>query len=254
MLIILSPAKKLDYDAPSVISKHTQPEFLEDAQVLIDELKQYSAEEVGKLMKLSANLAQLNYERYQMWQQPFTPENAKQSVLAFKGDVYQGMKPETFSESDFDQAQKRVRILSGLYGMLRPLDLMQPYRLEMGTQMPNPRGKNLYEFWGSKLSEKINKLIEDHHYKGLVNLASGEYYKAVDEKALKYPVITPVFKEEKNGAYKTIGIHAKKARGMMTRYIIQQQVYNPEELKGFTQGGYSYSESLSSGNQMVFIR
>lgn len=254
MLMIISPAKKLDYDTTPVVEKHTQPEFLHDSQLLIDELKNYTPQEIGQLMNLSANLAQLNYERFQMWHQPFTPSNAKQALLAFKGDVYRGMKPEQFSTDDFNEAQKRLRILSGLYGLLRPLDLMQPYRLEMGTKIPNPRGKNLYEFWGSRITEKLNEIIDLQNYNVLVNLASGEYYKAVNEKKLRTPVITPDFREERNGKYKTIGIHAKKARGMMTRFIIQHQIYDPEELKSFTAGGYGYSEELSSGNKMVFIR
>ncbi len=254
MLALISPAKKLDYDTPPTSDKFTQPDFLKHSQELIDQLSEYAPHEIASLMKLSDKLALLNAERYDNWHQPFTPENAKQAILAFKGDVYEGMDAGNFSQAELDFAQDHLRILSGLYGLLRPLDLMQAYRLEMGTRLQNARGKNLYEFWGSIVTDKINEELSKHDNKVVVNLASNEYFKVVKKKELDGELFTPIFKDFKNGKYKIISFYAKKARGMMCRYIIENQIDDVELLKDFDLGGYEYNESMSSSKDWVFIR
>lgn len=254
MLLVISPAKKLDYNTKKFIEPLTQPRMLADAEELITQLRKYKPDEIGRLMNLSASLAQLNYERFQLWHRPFTPENAKQALLAFRGDVYQGMDVDSFTENDFLHAQKSLRILSGLYGVLRPMDLMQPYRLEMGTKMQNPRGTNLYAFWGDKITKTLNSDMEKLGHGVLVNLASNEYFKAIDKKKLKGHLLTPVFKEEKDGALKTIGIYAKRARGLITRFIIRHRPQNVEELKAFEEGGYAFSPRHSDEHHYVFVR
>lgn len=253
MLMIISPAKTLDYESPLATETHTQPDFLDDACELIDQLKTLEPHQVSNLMSISDKLGQLNAERFRAWHTPFTPENARQCVLAFKGDVYTGLDAESFSEDDFSFAQKHLRILSGLYGLLKPLDLMQPYRLEMGTRFENKRGKDLYAFWGSQITEALNQQLADDD-KVLVNLASNEYFKSVKKKNLDARLITPQFKDWKNGQYKMISFYAKKARGLMCRYAIQNRITDAEHLKGFNLDGYYFSEDQSDNNNWVFLR
>lgn len=259
MLMVVSPAKTLDYDTPPVTTASSQPDFLKQAGSLIRQLRTLTPADLGSLMKISDKLAQLNVARFEAWQQPFTPDNAKQAVLAFKGDVYTGLDAETLTEKQFQFAQKHLRILSGLYGVLRPLDLMQAYRLEMGTKFANTSffnkgGKDLYAFWGGQITEKLNEEVAAKKHKVLVNLASNEYFKSVKPKQLDVPVITPVFKDWKNGQYKIISFYAKKARGLMCRYAIDQKITKAEQLKGFDYEGYAYNESMSSDSEWVFIR
>ncbi|ABM19574.1 MULTISPECIES: peroxide stress protein YaaA [Marinobacter] len=253
MLMIISPAKTLDYESPLATETHTQPDFLDDACELIDQLKELEPHQVSNLMSISDKLGQLNAERFQTWHTPFTPDNARQAVLAFKGDVYTGLDAESFSNEDFSFAQKHLRILSGLYGLLKPLDLMQPYRLEMGTRFENTRGKDLYAFWGSKITEALNQLLASDD-KVLVNLASNEYFKSVQKKHLDARLVTPQFKDWKNGQYKMISFYAKKARGLMCRYAIQNRITQADDLKGFNLDGYYFSEDQSDNNNWVFLR
>lgn len=254
MLIVISPAKKLDYETPPTTERYTLPGFLDQSQILIDTLRRYSALDLAELMKLSMKLAELNFDRYEAWTQEITTDNAKQALLAFKGDVYAGMEAESFTGADLDYAQEHLRILSGLYGLLRPLDLMMPYRLEMGTRLPNPRGANLYEFWGTIITDAINEQLAAQGDDILVNLASNEYFKSVKPKGIKGRVITPQFKEHKNGEYKMIGVYAKKARGLMSRYILLNRIEDPEQIKAFDYGGYAWNADLSKGNTWVFTR
>lgn len=254
MLIVISPAKTLDFDTPPISKAYTQPDFLDDSAELINALKKMEPDEIGRLMSISPALATLNSNRYLAWKRPFTPKNAKQAVLAFKGDVYIGLDANTLSESELDFAQDHLRILSGLYGLLRPLDLIQPYRLEMGASFKNQRGNNLYEFWGDKITQTLNQTIKQQKIDTLINLASNEYFHAIQMDKLDTRVITPVFKDQKNGVYKIISFFAKKARGMMSRYIIQNQLTKVEEIKHFTSAGYQFSESDSATDQWVFKR
>jgi len=254
MLIVVSPAKKLDYDTPAKTKQNTTPDFLEHSQILIDRLRQFSAVDIAELMHLSMKLAELNFDRYEGWNLPLTTDNAKQAMFAFKGDVYTGLDAESFSAADIKFAQKHFRMLSGLYGLLRPLDLMYPYRLEMGTKLDNERGKNLYEFWGSIITNAINKQLKASKSEHLINLASNEYFKSVKTKEINAEIITPAFKEYKNGEYKMIGIYAKKARGMLSRYIIQNQLSAPEDIKNFDLDGYKFNSKVSKGNNWVFTR
>lgn len=254
MLLVVSPAKNLDYDTPAPTAKHTQPRMLDEAEVLVERARQLSPQQLGSLMKISDKLASLNAVRFNEWQQPFNTENAKQAVFAFNGDVYSGLDATTLKDSALDYAQQHLRILSGLYGVLRPLDLMQPYRLEMGTKLDNSRGKDLYAFWGSQIAQQLNQDMEKSGDTELVNLASNEYFKAVDKKALKASIITPVFKDTKQGKLKVISFYAKKARGMMARYMIEHQVRSSEQLKAFDVAGYKYDATLSSDTELVFTR
>ena len=254
MLIVISPAKKLDYDTPSRTKTATTPDYMEHSMELIHRLREFSALDLAELMKLSMKLAELNFDRYEAFEPECTKDNAKQALLAFKGDVYQGMDAETFSAADFKFAQQHLRVLSGLYGLLRPLDLMQPYRLEMGTKLDTERGKNLYEFWGDIITDGLNKQLSKIKSGTLVNLASNEYFKSVRTKNIAGEIITPQFKEYKNGDYKMIGIYAKRARGLMARYIIKNQITRPEALKDFCEEGYSFNKKLSAGNSLVFTR
>ncbi len=255
MLIVISPAKKLDYDTPAPTEQATLPELLDESKQLIDILKDYSAERIAGLMKLSDRLAQLNYERYQAWTPKITKDKAKQALFAFKGDVYAGLNADQFEAGDIAFAQDHLRMLSGLYGVLRPLDLMLPYRLEMGTSLPNPRGRNLYDFWGDMITEKLNEALAAQGDDVLINLASNEYFKAVRPKKLKGRIITPQFKEHRDdGSYKMIGIYAKKARGLMSRYLITERLSDPEQLKAFDYAGYAYNPDLSKGDTWVFTR
>lgn len=253
MLTVISPAKTLDFDTPAHTDTFTEPRFLTQSQQLITQLKKLSTQEIAGLMKISDKLAGLNMARFQQWETPFTVKNAKQAVLAFKGDVYTGLDAETLDQPGLDFAQQHLRILSGLYGVLRPLDLMQPYRLEMGTPFQNEAGKDLYSFWGDTLRESLQSetALQDGI---LINLASNEYFKAINAKKLDATIITPVFKDWKNGQYKMISFYAKKARGLMSRYIIEQQIDSPEQLKQFDSEGYRYSEEMSQQTDWVFIR
>ena len=254
MLHVISPAKTLDFETPPITRHFTQPQFLDHARQLIDELRPLNPQQVSELMDISEKLGVLNAQRFLDWQLPFTTENAKQAVLAFKGDVYTGMQADRFSSQDLAWAQQRLRILSGLYGLLRPLDLIQPYRLEMGTHFANSRGKNLYEFWGNRLTEQLNRELAQAPQPLLVNLASNEYWGAVQARHLSGEVITPTFKDRKNGQYKIISFFAKKARGMMSAWIIQQRLDQAEGLKDFNSAGYRYNPAMSSAREWVFTR
>jgi len=251
MIIVISPAKTLDFDTAPVTNEHSQPRFLEQSKQLIDDLQKLSAADIASLMKLSDKLAGLNMARFQTWAAPFDLDNAKQAVLAFKGDVYTGLAAETLDTAGFKFMQGKLRILSGLYGVLRPLDLMQAYRLEMGTKFANIQGENLYQFWGSQLRESIEAELTDGI---LINLASNEYFKAVEAKKINARIITPVFKDWKNGQYKIISFYAKKARGLMSRYIIDQRIDEPEHIKQFDIDGYRFSPEMSEADEWVFIR
>lgn len=237
-------------DTTIAVPKTTLSPFEKESAALIKELKKLKATDIQSLMKVSPKIAELNAERFNNWKLPFDTNNAKAAVFAFKGDVYTGLDAETFSEEEILFAQEHLSMLSGLYGLLRPLDLMQAYRLEMGTKFANKKGKNLYEFWGTKITQEINRRETDV----LINLASNEYFKAIDKKTLKAEIITPVFKDEKNGVLKVISFFAKKARGMMARFIIQNHISNVEDIKNFNLGGYAFSEVLSTDKEWVFTR
>lgn len=252
MKIIISPAKSLDFESEVPTSLHTQPEFLEQSEKLNKKLKTLSRKKLADLMSISNDLANLNYERNQEWETPFTPENAKQAIYAFTGAVFQGIDVNSLEEEKLPLLQDRLRILSGLYGLLKPLDLIQPYRLEMGTKLKVGRRDNLYKFWDNDLAKALNNELADDEL--LINLASSEYFKAVPTKALKVPMITPVFKDFKNGQYKTIMTYAKLARGYMVRYIINNNVTTIDKLKGFNTEGYGFSEEMSSNTELVFTR
>lgn len=254
MLLVVSPAKKLDFESPLVTTKTSQPTLLDHSEILIERCIKLSPDQIASLMKLSDKLAGLNAARFGQWSQPFTIENAKQAVLAFNGDVYSGLDANSFSDEDFSFAQQHFRILSGLYGLLKPLDLIQAYRLEMGTKLDNARGSNLYQFWGDIITHELNQALIEQGDDVLINLASNEYFKAVNKKLLNASIITPQFKDWKNGQYKMISFFAKKARGLMARYIIQHQITNSEQLKNFDLAGYQYSSDLTQGNEWVFIR
>lgn len=252
MKIVISPAKSLDFERPLPTELHTEAIFLPEAERLNKLLKKKSARSLSKLMSISDNLGRLNYERNQEWSLPFKSSNARPAVYAFSGDVYRGMDIYNLPEGKIEYMQDSLRIISGLYGVLKPLDLIQPYRLEMGTRISVGRKKNLYEFWKQKISKALNEELEEGEV--FVNLASNEYFKAIDRKTLKVPVVTPVFKDFKNGEYKTIMTFAKLARGYMTRYIIDTAAKTVDDLKGFNYEGYNFSEPMSTENELVFIR
>lgn len=252
MKIIISPAKSLDFENKATTTLHTQPIFLEDSKKLNKKLKTLSRKKIADFMGVSPALADLNYERNQNWEPPFNLNNAKQAVFAFTGEVYRGIDVTTLDAEKLPVLQDKLRILSGLYGLLKPLDLMQPYRLEMGKKLKVGRAENLYKFWGDTLANALNDEMDDDEL--LINLASSEYFKAVPQKALKAPMITPVFKDLKNGQYKTIMTFAKKARGLMVRYILDHDVNTLEALKGFNTEGYGFSETMSTETELVFIR
>lgn len=253
MLVVVSPAKNLDFDTQIPVSEHTQPVLLSDAATLAQECKALTPADLSSLMKISDKLATLNANRFAEFSTPFTPENARQALFAFNGDVYTGLDAHTLSADDITYAQQHLRILSGLYGVLRPLDLMQAYRLEMGTRLANSRGKNLYEYWGNTVTTEVNKALAAQGDNVLVNLASNEYFKSVKPKQVDGMIVTPVFKDKKNGQYKIISFFAKKARGLMARYIIQNRVDDVAGLKGFDTDGYYYSEAQSSATELVFL-
>jgi hypothetical protein len=254
MLLVVSPAKKFDFESPVVTAKFSQPSLLNHSQLLIDDCIKLSPSDIASLMKLSDKLAGLNAARFGEWSTPFTPNNARQAILSFNGDVYTGLDAQTFSDDDFNFAQQHFKILSGLYGLLKPLDLIQAYRLEMGCKLSNSRGDNLYQFWGDIITSELNQALQDNNDDILVNLASTEYFKSVKTPVLNATVITPVFKDWKNGQYKIISFFAKKARGLMARYIIQNKLTKADDIKQFDLGGYQYEPAMSKGNDWVFTR
>jgi cytoplasmic iron level regulating protein YaaA (DUF328/UPF0246 family) len=254
MLVVISPAKALDFDTKSQTRKHSQPQFLDESKKLVRNLKKLSPGEVSDLMGISTKLGELNCNRYNEWALPFTHENAKQALLAFKGDVYKRMRAWDFTERDFTWAQKHVRILSGLYGLLKPLDLIQPYRLEMGTRFANSNGKDLYAFWGTKLSIAVGDDLLTHRSKVLVNLASNEYFNSLDTAEIGTRIVTPMFMDRKNGRHKTVSFFAKKARGAMTSFIVKNRINTVKGLKDFDCDGYRFSEDRSSADDLVFLR
>lgn len=258
MIFVLSPAKSLDYETPPGTDRHTLPEFISQAAQLIGVLRKLGPAEVAELMSLSDSLAALNVARYAAWSREFSQANAKQAVLAFNGDVYDGLRAPTLDDAGLDWAQGHLRILSGLYGVLRPLDLMQPYRLEMGTRLATRRGKNLYEFWGDRITRELNRLLAGEDAAGreavLVNLASEEYFKSVRPGKLKGRLVSAVFEDWKGGQYKIISFYAKRARGLMARYAIDRRVYEVDDLKGFAEEGYAYAAEVSEPDRLVFRR
>jgi len=254
MLILISPAKTLDYQSDLPTARYTHPELLDYSQQLISVARKLSAPQIGKLMSISDKLADLNATRFHDWHPDFTPQNARPAILAFKGDVYTGLQAEEFSEADFDFAQQHLRMLSGLYGVLRPLDLMQPYRLEMGIRLENAKGKDLYHFWGEIITNKLNEALKAQGDDTVINLASDEYFRAVKPKVLQGTIIKPVFLDEKNGKFKVISFYAKKARGLMSRYIIENRLTKPEQLKEFDSEGYFFDEAASGDSELVFKR
>ncbi|MET1076837.1 MAG: peroxide stress protein YaaA [Pseudomonas sp.] len=254
MLMVISPAKTLDFETPPVTEHFTHPEHLDHAQELVSQLRTYSPTQLAELMHLSDKLAGLNAARFGSWTPTFSPDNAKQALLAFKGDVYTGMQAETFDEADFAFAQTHLRMLSGLYGLLRPLDLMQPYRLEMGTRLGNARGKDLYAFWGDLISGWLQQALRDQGDQVLLNLASNEYFSAVQRPQLDARIIDVQFRDLKNGQYKIISFHAKKARGLMSRYVIKERLRDPLGLQDFNAEGYRYAREQSQPDRLVFLR
>jgi len=254
MLIVLSPAKSLDYATPAHVDAATEPRFVPQSSELIGILRQKSPQDIAALMDLSDKLALLNVERYATWSPEFTPANSKQAVLAFDGDVYDGLSARTLSADDLTWAQAHVRILSGLYGALRPLDRMQPYRLEMGTTLPNPSGRDLYAFWGGRIAESLNADFGDDPVPVLVNLASEEYFKAVAPGSLRARVVTPVFEDEKAGKYKIVSFYAKKARGLMTRWAVVNRLGDVAALKDFDSAGYRFAPDASTADRWMFRR
>lgn len=254
MLALISPAKTLDYESALPTDQHTLPRLLEHSQQLIDVSRKLSASEIASLMSVSEKIAQLNVARFRDWQPEFNFSNARQAIFAFKGDVYTGLDAYDLSAQDLEFAQNHLRMLSGLYGLLRPLDLMMPYRLEMGTKLANARGHNLYEFWGDEITQLVNADLAQADSELLVNLASDEYYKSVKESKVKAEIIKPVFLDQKNGKYKVISFYAKKARGLMARYIIQNQLKGAEDLKSFNTDGYYFDAASSMKGELVFKR
>ena len=254
MFFVLSPAKNLNEKDPSPVSSFTLPDLLPEAEILMQKLRQLAPQQIAELMHVSDKIALLNAERNAAWHTPFTPENAKQAVFMFNGDVYEGIAADTLKPEQIDYLQQHVRLLSGLYGVLRPLDLMQPYRLEMGTVFANSRGKNLYEFWGDKITDLLNQTLKLAGSDVLINLASQEYFKSVNTQKLNARLITPIFKDEKNGKYKIISFYAKRARGLMVRYAAEHGITEPEMLKNFDYEGYSFNEAASNEAEWVFMR
>jgi len=254
MLIVISPAKSLDFETAPTTSYFSKPEMLEDSVKLITRLKKMSPKQLSVLMGISSNLGELNFQRFQTWHLPFTSKNAKQAVLAFSGDVYQGLDAPTLSEELLELAQKRLRILSGLYGVLKPLDLIQAYRLEMGTKLKYYKSEDLYAFWNPGITRKINEAVEESGSKVLLNLASNEYFKSINKKKLKAEIVTPEFKDLRNGQYKMISFFAKKARGLMTRFILENNITDVESLLAFNSEGYNFNPRLSKPGSPVFTR
>lgn len=254
MLMVLSPAKTLDYESSLTTEAHTLPDFIPRSAELISVLREKSPAEIGSLMQISDSLAQLNAARYASWSKKFNFNNARQAVLAFNGDVYEGLDAGSLNDKQLNWAQDHLRILSGLYGLLRPLDLMQPYRLEMGTRLQNKHGKDLYAFWGQDITTRLCDTLASLKSKALINLASEEYFKAVHSRALSVPVIAPVFEDWKGGKYKIISFHAKRARGLMARYAIEKKIVTPEKLQAFDVEGYAFAPAASDETRWVFRR
>ncbi len=254
MLLVLSPAKSLDFETPSITSEFTLPQFIEDSAALVKELKKLSLKDVAELMSISDKLAALNVARFADWTKKFSIENSKQSILAFNGDVYDGLNASTFDKKKLAFAQDHIRILSGLYGVLRPLDLMQPYRLEMGTSFVNKKGKDLYAFWGDKVSLNLKSELETHKNPVLLNLASDEYFKVINPKVLGVEIISPVFQDEKDGKFKIISFYAKRARGLMAKFIVENKIDHPKGIEDFNLDGYQFSSKESKPNSPVFRR
>jgi len=254
MLAVISPAKKLDFETSTRVRKHTLPDFLGEAENLVRDLRKRSANELQALMGISTKLAELNRDRYDKWTPKVSPQNSRQALMAFMGDVYIGLDACSLSSRELDYAQSHLRILSGLYGILRPLDLVQPYRLEMGTKLDNAQGSNLYNFWGDKLSSTLCAQAKSVRTEYLINLASNEYFNAIDNAELKLKIITPVFKDRTKGKYKVVSFFAKKARGMMARYILNTRPKKPEDLRQFDAGGYMFNEDISSTSKIIFTR
>jgi len=254
MIFLISPAKSLDFDSASLTDEYSIPRMLEESEQLVGVMRSFDWEGISKLMKVSENISKLNVQRFLDWEQPFNSQNAKQAVFAFNGDVYGGLAVETMEPAQIDYIQSSVRILSGLYGLLKPLDLMQAYRLEMGSKVENSIGKNLYDFWGDKITDLLNVDLSSEDSSTVVNLASNEYYKSVKTKGVKAKIVTPVFKDEKNGQYKIISFYAKKARGLMVRYAADNLIRDSEGLKEFNYGGYAYCHESSSEIEWVFRR
>ena len=254
MLITLSPSKGQDFETPSPSKTHSKPGSLKDSEMLIKDLRKIRQQDIQELMSVSEKIAKLTADRYKAFRTPFTPKNAKQAIFAFKGDVYSGIDVEQYKEADLKYAQNHLRILSGLYGCLRPLDLIQPYRLEMKTKFKNVRGDNLYQFWGDKITDDLNQELEKQKEAVLVNLASNEYFKSVKPKKLKGRLLNINFKETKDGKTRVVAIFAKRARGMMADYILRNRIEKPEDIKKFKEGGYRFSKELSDDKQWTFER
>ena len=254
MLFVISPAKSLDYTTPAQIDTHTEPLFKQPSAALIGVLKTKSPQDIAALMSLSDALASLNVARYQAWSKKISVKNSKQALLAFNGDVYEGLNAKTLSAPQLNWAQNHVCVLSGLYGVLRPLDLMQPYRLEMGTQLATEKGNNLYQFWGSEISSYLNERMADDTSPVVVNLASQEYFKAVDSNMLKARVVDCVFEDFKNGKYKIISFHAKRARGLMVRFAIEKKIASLKKLEAFNAEGWRFAPDVSTQSRLVFRR
>ena len=254
MLTVLSPSKTMNPEAEAMADLCTQPGYLRESRQLIRCLRELSVSDLSRMMRISDTLAERNHARYRDWKTPFTPLNARPAALLFRGDVYTGLAVDTFDVADLRFAQRSLRILSGLYGLLRPLDLIQPYRLEMGTKLATSRGRNLYEFWGARLAEDLDAQIREQGGSPLINLASQEYFRAIPESSLQESVITPVFKERRDGRLRIIGLYAKKARGMMANYIVRNRIEDASALTGFTDGGYRFAPELSSEREWIFLR
>jgi cytoplasmic iron level regulating protein YaaA (DUF328/UPF0246 family) len=254
MIITLSPSKGQDFETPALTKKYSRPADIKDSELLIRELRKITAADLQALMDVSSNIAGLNVGRYQSFKTPFTTKNARQAIFAFKGDVYSGIDVEHFSAEDFDYAQDHLRILSGLYGCLRPLDLIQPYRLEMKTKLKNPRGDNLYQFWGEDITNSLNKVLKKQQEPVLLNLASNEYFKSVKPRLLQGELLNINFKETKNGKTRVVAIFAKRARGILADYIIRNRIESPAGIKKFRKGGYRFSKELSDDKQWTFER
>ena len=252
--MVLSPAKRMEFSTAPESDSFTLPEYLKEAEIIVEKLKKLNPSKISRLMGISSDLGKLNYDRFMSWNLPFTRENARRALVSFNGDVYQGLVAETLSENQLEWAQRHLRILSGLYGILKPLDLIQPYRLEMGTTIQIGRKKDLYQYWKNQITASLSFAMKDSGSEFLINLASNEYFKSIDIKKLKARIITPQFKDLKDGEYKMISFFAKKARGKMTRFIIDHKITNPEEIKAFDEDGYYYNSTLSEENQPVFTR
>jgi hypothetical protein len=254
MITLLSPSKKLNFNEQNIVHSHTECDFIESAEILANEAKNLTEDDLKELMHISDNLAQLNRERFDRWSLPFSPSNAKQAILAFDGGVYSGLKAEQFKEKDFNFAQDHLRILSGLYGILKPLDLIQPYRLEMGVSFKNKRGKNLYEFWKEDLTKNLNHTLKKHSNPTIVNCASIEYFSAIDLAQFDGKILSVVFKEYRNDELKFISFNAKKARGLMTQYIMKNEIDTNNDIKDFNYENYSFDSKLSDESTFVFTR